>query len=139
LNFYRNLIWLRCSVILARLCENCIPSWTSIRFIFYQYYLCAFLFIHLINSSIDYKQKISMIQFIADLLWEVHAQSAENQMETDQIDKNESNLIIKSTSELFQIVQDLNLFNPIDDQTNSNLFMNWSKEFLKKTFSCTFE
>jgi len=80
-----------------------------------------------------------MIQFIADLLWEVHAQSAENQMETDQIDKNESNLIIKSTSELFQIVQDLNLFNPIDDQTNSNLFMNWSKEFLKKTFSCTFE
>lgn len=60
-------------------------------------------------------------------------------METDHDDKNETNSVMRSISDLFQIVQDLNLFNPIDDQTNSNMFMNWSREFLKKTFSCTFK
>jgi hypothetical protein len=107
--------------------------------IFFHYTIINYIVKSLIILSIDYKQKISLIQFVIDLIWEIHVEYVENRMETDQIDKTESNLVMKSISDLFKIVQELNLFNPIDDQTNSNMFINWAKDFLKKTFSCTFK
>jgi hypothetical protein len=50
---------------------------------------------------------------------------------TDQKVANDQ--IIYALGNLFQIVEDLNLFSPIEDQNNSDIFKNWCKNFVHVT------
>ena len=51
-----------------------------------------------------------------------------------------SNRIIMSLNWLLlQIIDDLGLFNQVDDTNNSNLFKNWCKTLLHQTFKCKFK
>lgn len=71
-----------------------------------------------------------MIQFLVDLMWQLH--------DTTQNDMSHSDLIIESLANLMSIVEELSLFNKIDDVNNQNIFKTWSRELLTQTFKCRF-
>ncbi len=82
--------------------------------------------LYAISNCDSYKQKLDMITFVIDLVWSLNVKS-----ET-------SDLVIDAMSNLVQIIEDLGLFNKVDDQSNQNLFKNWSKKLISGTFNCEF-
>ena len=84
------------------------------------------------NPDIGYKQKLEIIQFVLDLVWSLSV--------TDKSSSEySSDLIVESLGNLTQIIEDLGLFNKVDDQNNQNVFKNWSKKFITETFdTCRF-
>jgi len=79
-----------------------------------------------ITNCEGYKQKLDMITFVIDLIWSLNVKS------------NCSDLIVEAMSNLLQIIEDLSLFNKVDDQSNQNLFKNWSKKLISETFKSEF-
>lgn len=82
-----------------------------------------------IASCEDYKTKMQIVQFMADLIWSLN--------NPEEIGDSED-LVIEAIGNLIQIVQDLSLFNKVDDMGNQNMFKSWSKSLLTQTFSCKF-
>ena len=84
-----------------------------------------------ILSNIDYKHKISIIQFFIDLTWSLKTS------ETSLKSQANIDLIVYALKNLFQIVEELNLFNAIDDKNNNDMFTNWCKAFVKQSLQET--
>ena len=72
---------------------------------------------------------MQVVQFMADLMWSLESESELSGSE---------DLVVEAIGNLVQIVQDLSLFNKVDDMGNQNLFKNWAKSLLAQTFSCKF-
>ncbi|RNA19700.1 transmembrane 17B-like, partial [Brachionus plicatilis] len=93
-----------------------------------------------ILSNSDYKLKISIIQFMVNVVWTL-GENEEIQHEKMEIDSelfNSSEFIGKKMAALasiIQIVDDINLFNPIDDINNENIFKKWSKSLISQVLS----
>lgn len=86
------------------------------------------------------------MQFIIDLIWNLNEKTGDsdenNKMEIDnELFKSQESvdLKLKAISSLIKLVDEINLFNPVDDQNNNNLFKDWLKEFITKTFKCKFK
>ena len=76
-----------------------------------------------ILANIDYKNKISLIQFLIELTWGLRINVSNLSKIQTSID-----LIVYALKNLFQIVEELNLFNAIDDKNNNDIFTNWCKQ-----------
>lgn len=92
----------------------------------------------------DYKIKMSMIQFVMNLLWDLKDSEADK-MDTDGpqeknnvLGSQQMDVLIAAMANMLQIIDDLRLFNKIDDGNNQNMFKTWSQEFIVQTFKCKF-
>lgn len=88
----------------------------------------------------DYKIKISIIQFIVNLVWTLGlAEEIEDEkMEIDNSLINTTEFIdkkITASTNLIEIVDDINLFNPLDDAKSENIFKEWSKSLIVQVLS----
>ena len=80
-------------------------------------------------SSVDYKQKIAIIQFFIDLAWNLNTHDIEAQSNPQAC----TDLKVTAVKNLFGIVDELGLFNAIDDQQHDNMFKTWCKAFVSKS------
>jgi hypothetical protein len=82
-----------------------------------------------------------MIDLIWDLGGSQTSENSETKMEIDneQSVPSKSDIIIKAVTSLFTVIDELNMFNLVDDQKCDNLFKNWTKNFIKKTFQNQFK
>jgi hypothetical protein len=86
-----------------------------------------------------------------DLIWDLNEKQAStesessNKMEVDNEEEASLNattrndIIIKAVTTLLTVIDELNMFNLVDDQKCNNLFKNWAKLFIKKTFQNRFK
>ncbi|CAF0779004.1 unnamed protein product [Brachionus calyciflorus] len=95
--------------------------------------------------NLDYKLKISIIQFMVNLIWTLGQENSQNdsasKMEVDnEFSKSRefTDLKLNSVANLIGLVDEVNLFNPIDDQNNANIFIEWSKNFIDQVLECKF-
>lgn len=84
-------------------------------------------FIHLILKEIfhvvvncDYKLKVQIIQFIVDLIW-------------SNCNLNTASYVFEALSNIFQLINDLSIYNLINDTNNEKIMSNWLNLFIEKT------
>ena len=80
-----------------------------------------------ILTNVEYKHKMAIIQFFIDLTWNL------NEAEKSAQDQEKKDTVVSSIQNLFQLVDVLNVFNPIEDQNNGDIFKIWCKAFVQKT------
>ena len=61
-----------------------------------------------------------------------------SQREKNSLSSENMDLINAAMGNMLQIIDDLRLFNKIDDGNNQNMFKTWSKDFIIQTFNCKF-
>ena len=101
---------------------------------------------------------MTTILFLIDLVWDLKEEKAtttkgedevdlekEEKMEITQVSSDLSSsqtrldLIVTACTSLVRVIDELNLFNVVDDQSASGLFKNWAASFIKKTLSSKFK
>jgi hypothetical protein len=97
---------------------------------------------------------MSSIQFLIDLIWDLVEDKTLNGKQEDEIglekmdvdstneenfDTKKRNIILLAIMNLVKLIDELNLFNIVDDQKNDNIFKNWSKNFVPKTYQSIFK
>lgn len=80
---------------------------------------------------------MSVIQFACDIMYNI-GQTDENEAEKMQVDDvliNTDDFIEKKMNglaNLIQLIDEINIFNPLEDENNDNIFKEWSKSVISQ-------
>lgn len=80
---------------------------------------------------------MSVIQFACDIMCNI-GQTDENEAEKMQVDDaliNTNDFIEKKMNglaNLIQLIDEINIFNPLEDENNDNIFKEWSKSVISQ-------